>query len=300
MNRFADLIARLETLADATMRTAYIDDYLQQTPEADRSIAARILRGNLKLRPVKLALLKGLAADRIDAAFLRLAETYTGDAGEAIALTWTANRRANRDPALSEIVEALSTLGKSELPKRIESWLDACDETGRWALIRLVTGTLRIGGRTPTGTETASSQSELFHKPTRKAAAGTIKAILLYAERTSPRARISPLRCTIGVWNGETLAPVAQADAGEHLTAIETYIAANTTARFGPVREVRHDRDQALLIEVAYADVTLTPKRKAGLTLRAAKIVAIDGKTAPADAGTLAQLLAVATNAQAR
>ncbi len=46
---------------------------------------------------------------------------------------------------LSEVVERLSTLGKIELPSRLARWLDALDETGRWALIKLVTGGLRIG-----------------------------------------------------------------------------------------------------------------------------------------------------------
>jgi DNA ligase-1 len=47
--------------------------------------------------------------------------------------------------SLTAVVETLSTLGKAELPARLARWLDALDETGRWALIKLVTGGLRIG-----------------------------------------------------------------------------------------------------------------------------------------------------------
>jgi DNA ligase 1 len=47
--------------------------------------------------------------------------------------------------SLTTVIEALSTLGKAELPARLARWLDALDETGRWALIKLVTGGLRIG-----------------------------------------------------------------------------------------------------------------------------------------------------------
>jgi ATP-dependent DNA ligase len=36
-------------------------------------------------------------------------------------------------------------LGKAELPARLAHWLDLLDETGRWALLKLVTGALRIG-----------------------------------------------------------------------------------------------------------------------------------------------------------
>ena len=48
-------------------------------------------------------------------------------------------------PTLIEVVTALATLGKAELPARLAQWLDLLDETGRWALLKLVTGALRIG-----------------------------------------------------------------------------------------------------------------------------------------------------------
>ncbi len=47
--------------------------------------------------------------------------------------------------SLTAVIETLATLGKAELPARLTRWLDALDETGRWALIKLVTGSLRIG-----------------------------------------------------------------------------------------------------------------------------------------------------------
>ncbi|UWU92146.1 ATP-dependent DNA ligase [Bradyrhizobium sp. CB1015] len=48
-------------------------------------------------------------------------------------------------PSLTEVVTTLRTLGKTELPRQLERWLDELDETGRWALLKLVTGSLRIG-----------------------------------------------------------------------------------------------------------------------------------------------------------
>ncbi|MCK1638124.1 ATP-dependent DNA ligase [Bradyrhizobium sp. 157] len=48
-------------------------------------------------------------------------------------------------PTLSEVVTILRTLGKTELPKQLARWLDELDETGRWALLKLVTGAMRIG-----------------------------------------------------------------------------------------------------------------------------------------------------------
>src|ERR1035437_3649950 len=48
-------------------------------------------------------------------------------------------------PTLTEVVTTLRTLGKTDLPKHLAQWLDELDETGRWALLKLVTGAMRIG-----------------------------------------------------------------------------------------------------------------------------------------------------------
>jgi DNA ligase 1 len=58
----------------------------------------------------------------------------------------TSNRHNNPPPpTLTEVVTTLRTLGKTELPKQLARWLDELDETGRWALLKLVTGAMRIG-----------------------------------------------------------------------------------------------------------------------------------------------------------
>jgi DNA ligase-1 len=52
---------------------------------------------------------------------------------------------AENDLTLTDVVETLARLGKAQLPQQLARWLDALDETGRWALIKLVTGGLRVG-----------------------------------------------------------------------------------------------------------------------------------------------------------
>lgn len=52
----------------------------------------------------------------------------------------------NRPPlTLPDVIAGLRNSGKTELPRLLTSWLDALDETGRWALLKLITGGLRIG-----------------------------------------------------------------------------------------------------------------------------------------------------------
>ncbi|MET4204553.1 cisplatin damage response ATP-dependent DNA ligase [Bradyrhizobium sp. LA6.12] len=70
-------------------------------------------------------------------------EGYRGrDAPES---THPGNHNNPPPPTLTDVVTTLRTLGKTELPKQLERWLDELDETGRWALLKLVTGALRIG-----------------------------------------------------------------------------------------------------------------------------------------------------------
>ena len=57
----------------------------------------------------------------------------------------TAGHNNPPPPTLTEVVTTLRTLGKTELPKQLARWLDELDETGRWALLKLVTGAMRIG-----------------------------------------------------------------------------------------------------------------------------------------------------------
>jgi DNA ligase-1 len=48
-------------------------------------------------------------------------------------------------PRLSEVVERLLAASRTEGPRLVEDWLDQLDAVGRWALIKLVVGGLRIG-----------------------------------------------------------------------------------------------------------------------------------------------------------
>jgi DNA ligase-1 len=67
--------------------------------------------------------------------------------GRGEELAHRASHRHNNPPppTLAEVVTTLRTLGKTELPKQLSRWLDELDETGRWALLKLVTGAMRIG-----------------------------------------------------------------------------------------------------------------------------------------------------------
>jgi DNA ligase 1 len=147
MNKFAELLDRLAYEPGRNNKLRLIADYLRTTPDPERGFALAAMTGALSFQHAKAGMIRALIAERTDPVLFELSYDYVGDLSETVALMWPADpaKRPNAVPSLSEVIETLSTLGKSQLPAQLARWLDGLDETGRWALLKLVTGGLRIG-----------------------------------------------------------------------------------------------------------------------------------------------------------
>ena len=147
MNRFAQLLDRLAYEPGRNAKLKLIADYLRTTGDPERGWALAALTGALSFRHAKPGMIRALIAERTDPVLFALAHDYVGDLSETVALMWPAHasEKPNATPSLTDVVATLSTLGKTQLPAQIARWLDALDETGRWALLKLVTGGMRIG-----------------------------------------------------------------------------------------------------------------------------------------------------------
>jgi DNA ligase-1 len=147
MNRFAELLDRLAYEPGRNAKLRLITGYLRDTPDPERGWAVAALTGALTFKHAKGGTIRALIAERSDPALFALSYDYVGDLSETVALMWPSelHHQPNTAPSLSVVVETLSTLGKAQLPAQIARWLDGLDETGRWALLKLVTGGLRIG-----------------------------------------------------------------------------------------------------------------------------------------------------------
>ncbi len=147
MNRFAELLDRLAYEPGRNNKIRLIADYLRKVEDPDRGYALAALTGALSFKHAKAGMIRALIAERVDPALFALSYDYVGDLSETVALMWPADTaaRPNKTPSLTDVVETLSTLGKTQLPAQLARWLDALDENGRWALLKLVTGGLRIG-----------------------------------------------------------------------------------------------------------------------------------------------------------
>jgi DNA ligase 1 len=148
MNRFAELLDRLAYEPARNSKLRLITDYFRSTPDPERGWALAALTGALNFPHAKAGLIRSLIAERTDPVLFALSYDYVGDLSETVALMWPKSSpcpEGGKEITLTRVIETLSTLGKTQLAGQLARWLDALDETGRWALIKLVTGGLRIG-----------------------------------------------------------------------------------------------------------------------------------------------------------
>src|ERR1700754_2925135 len=149
MNRFAELLGRLAYEPGRNNKLRLIEAYLREVGDPDRGYALAAITGALSFKHAKPALIRDLITDRTDPILFGLSYDYVGDLSETVALMWPKAELAAHNnpppPTLTEVVTTLRTLGKTELPQQLARWLDELDETGRWALLKLVTGAMRIG-----------------------------------------------------------------------------------------------------------------------------------------------------------
>jgi DNA ligase-1 len=84
--------------------------------------------------------------DRVDPVLWTLSRDFVGDTAETASLLWPTSGAEEEDPAsLSETVAFLSGLNRATAQKELPQLLDRLDANGRFALIKLATGGMRIG-----------------------------------------------------------------------------------------------------------------------------------------------------------
>ncbi|HEX3367245.1 cisplatin damage response ATP-dependent DNA ligase [Phenylobacterium sp.] len=145
MRAFAELLDRLSLTASRNAKLTLVRDYLRTAPDPDRGWALAALTGDLSFDAAKPAFIRKAVEERMDPQLFWWSYDYVGDLAETVALVWPARPGANREPELSEVVDALRGATRAEVQTLIEGWLDALQPTGRWALLKLMTGGLRVG-----------------------------------------------------------------------------------------------------------------------------------------------------------
>jgi len=124
-----------------------------------------------------------------------------------------------------------------------------------------------------------------------------IDAVLMYAQRGHGKRSSYYSDYTFGVWTagegGDELVPVGKAYFGftdEELIQIDKFVRRYTTERFGPVREVVHQPDQGLVLEVAFEGLQRSTRHRSGVAMRFPRINRLRWDKPPREADRLETL----------
>src|SRR5438270_5628821 len=150
MRAFSQLLDDLVYTRSRNTKLKLIGDYLKEAPDPDRGYGLAALTGTLDIPHVKSAAIRGLVEERIDPVLFYMSRDYVGDTAETVALLWP---KQVDEPAvlvdstisISEAVRRLRSASRLDAPRVLAAMLDHLDASGRYALLKLALGELRVG-----------------------------------------------------------------------------------------------------------------------------------------------------------
>ncbi len=151
MERFAALIDSLVYTGSRNAKLALIASYLKETPDPDRGWALAALTSGLSFPAVKSSTIRDLLTERVDPVLYALSRDYVGDTAETASLLWPEPlgpeppERPAPAPTVAEAVAELQAMTRASALKELPLLLDRLDSNGRYALLKLATGAMRIG-----------------------------------------------------------------------------------------------------------------------------------------------------------
>ena len=146
MQNFAALIDALVYTSSRNAKLRLIADYLRATPDPDRGWALAAMTGGIDFPAVKSSTIRNLMQERVDPVLWTLSRDFVGDTAETASLLWPeTGQSAAAPPTVSEAVDALSAMTRASVMSELPRLLDRLDASGRYALLKLATGAMRVG-----------------------------------------------------------------------------------------------------------------------------------------------------------
>ena len=145
MEAFAILLDALVYTRSRNGKLKLIADYLRDTPDPDRGWALAALTDGLDFPAVKSAVIRNLLVERVDPVLYALSRDYVGDTAETASLLWPEPPHPPSPPSVSEAVDTLAGMTRASVTRELPALLDRLDANGRYALLKLATGAMRIG-----------------------------------------------------------------------------------------------------------------------------------------------------------
>ncbi len=144
MIAFAALLDRLTLTPGRLAKIALLKTFFAQESDPDRGWALAALTSSLSFASAKAGLIRSVAEARVDPVLFRLSYDFVGDLAETVSLIWPQSGSV-APPGLTEIVRTLTEGRKVDLPEKLNAWLDASEPSVRYAILKLITGSLRVG-----------------------------------------------------------------------------------------------------------------------------------------------------------
>ena len=150
MRAFSQLLDDLVYTRSRNTKLKLIGTYLKETPDPDRGYGLAALTGTLDIPHVKPAAIRGLVEQRIDPVLFYMSRDYVGDTSETVSLLWPVPPGEPPDVddatiSISDAIERLRSASKVDAPGVLARMLDHLDASGRFALLKLALGELRVG-----------------------------------------------------------------------------------------------------------------------------------------------------------
>ena len=142
---FAALLDALVYTRSRNEKLRLIAEYLRATPDPDRGWALAALTDGLNFPAVKASTIRNLLTERVDPVLWVLSRDFVGDTAETASLLWPAPDQHPAPPTVSEAVDALAGMTRKSVASELPALLDRLDPSGRYALLKLATGAMRIG-----------------------------------------------------------------------------------------------------------------------------------------------------------
>ncbi len=145
MRSFAKLLDRLSYAPSRNGKLTLLQNYFTATPDPDRGYALAALTDEIPVTIPLRRILTELSQSRFDPVLFEMSRDYVGDSAETLSLIWPDNVLADDAPHLHQIIDTLKTTPRNQISTQLATWLDALDVTERWALLKFLSGALRVG-----------------------------------------------------------------------------------------------------------------------------------------------------------
>ncbi len=147
VHAFSRLLDGLVFAPQRSAKLRLLKRYFATVPDPDRGWGLAALTGTLAFPHAKPAMIRGLMTERVDPLLFELSYDYVGDLAETASLLWPApgGDEGRSSPPLREVVATLGAAPKAAVAAHLIDWLDGLDAPGRFALLKLMTGGLRVG-----------------------------------------------------------------------------------------------------------------------------------------------------------